>query len=108
MGARYFVDADTAAAKERVKRAALNAQVEAIDGAVSVVIGCYLERPKSRKKDEHPTSRPDVDNYAKLVLDALNGIAWHDDAQVVSLSILKAWTDPDYGSHTRIDITPML
>lgn len=29
--------------------------------------------------------RHDVDNYAKLVLDALNTLAWHDDSQVTEL-----------------------
>jgi len=32
-----------------------------------------------------PTSRPDIDNYIKAVMDAVNGLAYHDDAQVVSL-----------------------
>lgn len=31
-----------------------------------------------------PTVKPDLDNFAKLVLDSLNGYAYHDDAQVVS------------------------
>ncbi len=32
-----------------------------------------------------PISRPDIDNYVKAVMDAVNGLAYHDDAQVVSL-----------------------
>ena len=31
----------------------------------------------------------DIDNVAKIVLDALNGVAWEDDAQVVSLTVSK-------------------
>lgn len=38
-----------------------------------------------------PTKRPDCDNIAKAVLDALNGIAYHDDAQIVGLSISKRY-----------------
>lgn len=34
--------------------------------------------------------RGDVDNLAKSILDALNGIAWHDDAQVMELKVRKA------------------
>ena len=38
----------------------------------------------------HPhTSAPDIDNLCKFVLDALNGIAYHDDRQVVQLKSLK-------------------
>ena len=33
---------------------------------------------------------PDVDNTAKLVLDALNGTAWHDDKQVTELHVKRA------------------
>jgi Holliday junction resolvase RusA-like endonuclease len=39
-----------------------------------------------------PTKKPDADNYAKSALDALNGIAYRDDAQVVKLSILKVYS----------------
>lgn len=30
-----------------------------------------------------PTSKPDLDNITKAAWDALNGLIWHDDAQVV-------------------------
>jgi Holliday junction resolvase RusA-like endonuclease len=38
-----------------------------------------------------PTSKPDLDNLAKIVLDALNGILWADDCQVVKLEITKEY-----------------
>ena len=36
-----------------------------------------------------PKARPDIDNLAKLPLDAANGIVWHDDALVVELRAVK-------------------
>lgn len=33
--------------------------------------------------------RGDIDNYAKLVMDALNGRAWLDDNQIMTLSVRK-------------------
>lgn len=33
--------------------------------------------------------RGDLDNYLKTVLDALNGIAWDDDRQVVKITAVK-------------------
>ena len=38
-------------------------------------------------------SRPDVDNIAKAVLDALNGCAYHDDSQIVSLTVEKQYAE---------------
>jgi Holliday junction resolvase RusA-like endonuclease len=37
------------------------------------------------------TKKPDVDNCVKSVLDALNGIVWEDDAQIVSLLARKEY-----------------
>ena len=39
--------------------------------------------------DIRPTSRPDVDNYAKAALDAINSIVVCDDSQVVDLRTVK-------------------
>jgi Holliday junction resolvase RusA-like endonuclease len=39
--------------------------------------------------DIRPTSRPDVDNYAKATLDAINSIVVCDDSQVVELRTVK-------------------
>lgn len=36
-----------------------------------------------------PTRRPDVDKLARAVLDALTGIVYHDDSQVVRLNAIK-------------------
>lgn len=33
----------------------------------------------------------DVDNMAKLVMDALNGVAWEDDYQVEDLTVSTVW-----------------
>lgn len=49
-----------------------------------------------------PISRPDIDNYLKAVLDALNGVAYADDSQVISVTAIKAYsTDPSI--HIVID-----
>ena len=39
------------------------------------------------------TKRPDADNVAKLVCDALNGVIWKDDAQICGLEVWKTWAE---------------
>lgn len=41
----------------------------------------------------YPTKKPDADNIAKVICDALNGIAYHDDTQVVNLNVRKLYTE---------------
>lgn len=38
-----------------------------------------------------PTTKPDGDNILKVVLDALNGLAYEDDRQVVKMGIIKVY-----------------
>ncbi len=48
----------------------------------------------------HKTTRPDIDNAAKLLIDVLtNAIFWHDDAQITDLRIRKR-----AGSSPRIEV----
>ena len=42
---------------------------------------------------ELPTSKPDIDNVAKAILDACNGVAFRDDSQVVILIATKAFSE---------------
>ena len=46
------------------------------------------------------TKKPDCDNMAKIVLDALNEVAFHDDSQIVDLHIKK-----QYGESPNVQIT---
>lgn len=40
-----------------------------------------------------PTKRPDADNIIKVVLDALNGVAFHDDGQVCKIYFEKMYAE---------------
>lgn len=48
------------------------------------------------------TARPDADNIGKLILDALNGVAWDDDASVVDLRVTKRHA-PEPGVSVRVE-----
>ena len=62
-------------------------------GAVTLNVIFQYQRPK--KAPEHKTGRPDLDNLIKGVMDALNGILWLDDAQVVRIHAGKEYGDTD-------------
>ncbi len=82
--------ADVRAAVSRVLSAPL-------EGPVALRVVFVLPRPKRLiwKRREMPrvphTSRPDLDNLVKSTKDALNGLAWRDDSQVVELSAGKCY-----------------
>lgn len=40
-----------------------------------------------------PTKKPDADNIAKVICDALNGVAYGDDTQIIILEVLKDFTE---------------
>ena len=65
-------------------------------------IYAYFPIPKSTSKKNReemerglilPTKKPDADNIAKAILDALNGLAFYDDAQVVYLQVSKRYSN---------------
>lgn len=41
------------------------------------------------------TAKPDLDNYAKSILDGMNGIAWIDDSYIVELLQRKIYAEKD-------------
>lgn len=53
------------------------------------------KREAARSGALYPVVKPDADNIAKAVLDALNGIAFHEDRQVVSCTVRKRYTFRD-------------
>lgn len=68
------------------------------DKPVRVEVVAFFAPPKSaRRKDKAemlmnkilPTKKPDCDNIAKIILDALNQIAYKDDSQVIELIVKK-------------------
>lgn len=64
-------------------------------GAVAVRITVTFARPKSKPAEDVPfcIDPPDVDKCTRAALDALTGIAYEDDAQVVHQSIDKFYDD---------------
>lgn len=70
-------------------------------GALNVSIEIVAARPKTTKLD---FPRPDVDNYAKAVLDGMNKVVFKDDTQVERLTVSKRWTRKGESPVTLIEI----
>lgn len=78
-----------------------NRRVEAFTGLVEINCTFYFPIAKTWNKHKKEraargllrcTVRPDLDNLSKLVLDALNGVAYMDDAQIVKLRAKKLYS----------------
>lgn len=72
------------------------------DVPLVVQITAFYDIPKSTSKKKRqemlfeklrPTKKPDIDNLCKVVLDSLNQIAYHDDAQIVKATVSKFYSD---------------
>ena len=101
-GVRMFTPEKTANYESLVATAAH----AAMEGRAPILTACEatmeirLQVPASWSKKKQaqaldglmfPTKKPDVDNVVKAIFDALNGIVWGDDVQVVQLSLRKRY-----------------
>lgn len=76
--------------------------------ALGMLITAYKGVPKGTSKKREglmslrkilPGKKPDWDNIGKVVSDALNGIAFADDAQIVTACVRKL-----YGARPRVEV----
>lgn len=96
---RPYTPTKTVEFENLVRIAWMNAGFEKMDGMLSIGIDAYFPIPTSYSKKKQAAlegadydKKPDVDNICKSVLDALNGIAYDDDKQVVSVVIRKMYS----------------
>lgn len=114
-GGNVFTPRTTTAAEKKI-RAAWVAEygAEPEDGPVQIFLTFryppLTSWPKWKKEAAEKTriskaTKPDIDNLAKTVMDALNGIAYTDDSRVAWLSAKKCYTTEPQG--TLIEIVPV-
>lgn len=84
---------------------------EMLRGPIHVDMKVYMAVPNSYSKkrkaaclngEEYPTKKPDIDNMFKGITDALNGICYEDDKQIITVTMGKFYAEKDY---TEITIT---
>jgi Holliday junction resolvase RusA-like endonuclease len=79
---------------EQSVRAAIQQQAggQLFQGPVTVAITFELPKPKSLGKRDAPhVKKPDLDKLARGSLDAMKGVLWNDDSQVVNLHVRKVY-----------------
>ena len=73
-----------------------------LDGALVLVAKAYFPITKSTSKKNrakmisgeiHHTKKPDYDNISKIIGDALNGLAYDDDSQIVDGRLIKSYSE---------------
>lgn len=79
---RVYTPKRTVEYERKVRLCALAAGVrrKARPAAIALRVHIFVRNPRAR---------PDADNIAKAICDALNGVAYDDDAQVVDLHARK-------------------
>ena len=99
-----YTPAKTRAYEEAVQLIARRLIKEPFTGPLKVEIQFYLPIPKSWSKAKKqaamdkmivPSSKPDIDNLCKAIMDSLNGgIGYNDDKQIVELHTYKWYGEP--------------
>lgn len=99
---RTYTPRQTAEYERLVKESYIAAGGEKLEGAIGATIYGYFEPPKSVSKKQREQmlkgdisyiKKIDSDNLAKSILDALNGVAYDDDAQVCLLIVQKLYAE---------------
>jgi Holliday junction resolvase RusA-like endonuclease len=83
------------------------AMLDAYDGPpleCPLVVSLTCVFPSQKKARKWKATKPDCDNLAKSTLDALNGLLFKDDSQVVELHVVKFHAAGDEQPHVEIFI----
>lgn len=100
---RVYTDKQTLDYESLIKSFAMEAMgsTDPLETAVSVFLYVRLAVPQSYSKKrteaclsglEQPCKKPDIDNIAKTYLDAMNGVIFKDDTQVIDLHVKKVYS----------------
>jgi len=99
---RHVYSPDVGSFQARVAAFAAQADPTCFEGAVQVTIRVERRMPTSWSKKRRKaalgcpaTGKPDVANVIASVHDGLNGIGYHDDAQVAYTALRRIWSEQD-------------
>lgn len=85
------------------------AKGELLGGTIKLILEIYYPIPASETKGnkilmasniKRPDKKPDIDNVIKIIMDGLNGVAYHDDKQIISIVANKY-----YSNEPRVEVS---
>lgn len=82
-----------------------------LEGPLEMSMVCIFPRPKAKiwkskpmPREPYVANRADWDNVGKAVSDALNGLAWRDDGQLVDVHVQRWIAAGDEQPHVEVVI----
>lgn len=89
---RAFTPDTTASWEDSVRAQALAHRPERLlDGPLRATLLFWLPKPKSKKNDALPDTKPDLDNLSKSIFDALEGLIYTNDSRFVAKRLSKEY-----------------
>lgn len=76
------------------------------EGPVVMDVVCVHQMPKSGWPGQQCNKKPDLDNVVKLVGDALNAVAYRDDAQICEVRARKRYEERKAGLYVTLTFLP--
>lgn len=107
-GKNTYTDKGTREYEEKVAEA-FRAAGGTMGNYAAIRIRAYYLIPQRTRKDIlegmisgkiRPAKKPDLDNVLKIIMDALAGVAFEDDNQIV-----QAYVEKFYGEEPRVEVT---
>lgn len=99
--------------KKVIQQQVLSQSPSIMEGNLKLQVTFYVKIPKSYSKKQRkaieeglllPNKKPDLSNYIKILEDALNGICYKDDSQIVEIHAQKQYSD---NPRTEFSITTL-
>ena len=104
--AKVYTPADTISYENKIYSAYIQAQEQLTnklwDEPLKITLTAFYSIPKSFSKKKvaaalagliRPLVKPDIDNIVKVVCDALNSVAYHDDKQIIKIVTEKFYSN---------------
>lgn len=89
-----YTPASTTNAEREIKQLLARLNIPKLDGELGLTLSFNITKARTSRLD-YPHFGADIDNLAKLVMDAMNDVAYADDAHITHLYAHKQFASPE-------------